>query len=75
MRNFFDPVDYCCDCQTKSLLSCWSRDLHSSTLPDLAEKITSKGIFSLKRNDDTLSQLISKRSKRIIQQASFNSFG
>ena len=47
MRNFFDPVDYCSVRQTKSLFSCWSRDLRSSTLPDLAEKITSKGIFSL----------------------------
>ena len=47
MRNFFDPVQYCSVLQIKSLSSCWSQDLRSSTLPDLAEKITSKGNFCL----------------------------
>ena len=46
-RNFFDPVDYCSVCQIKSLFSHWTGDLQLSTLPDLAEKITSKGIFCL----------------------------
>ena len=47
MRNFFDTVDYCSIRQIKSLFSCWSRDLQSSALPDLAGNITSKGIFCL----------------------------
>ena len=54
MRNFFDPVDYCSVCQIKFLFSRWSWDLQSSTLPDLAEKITSKGNFCL------LKQIINK---------------
>ena len=47
MRNFFDLMDYCSVRQIKSLFLRWSRDLRSSTLPDLAEKITFKGIFCL----------------------------
>ena len=54
MRNFFDPMDYCSVHQIKYLFSHWSRDLRSSTLPDLAEKITSKGNFCL------LKQIINK---------------
>ena len=69
MRNLFDPMDCCSVCQIKSLFSHWSRDLRSSTLPDLAEKITSKGNFclfdKLLRNDNTSFHLI---SERIIQQ-------
>ena len=49
MRNFFDPVNYCSARQIKSLFSGWSRDLRSSTLPDIAEKITSKGNFCLRK--------------------------
>ena len=52
--NFFDPMDYCSDCQIKSLFSHWNPDLQSSTLHDLAENITSKGTFCL------LKQIINK---------------
>ena len=70
MRNIFDLMEYCSVFQIKFLFSHCSWDLWSSTLPDLAEKITSKGNFVLEsklwRNDNTPSQLI---SERIIQQA------
>ena len=69
MRTFFNPVDYCSAHQIKSLFSRGSQDFRSSTLPDLAEKITSKGNFclfdKLLRNDNTSFHLI---SERIIQQ-------
>ena len=47
MSNFLDPEDYFSVCQIKFMFSRWSRDLRSSTLRDLAEKITSKGNFCL----------------------------